>query len=602
MLHLSIRKSSCQGRAAEMEVEYVSQYKCSARAKRKLEAGLGYVDDPMVDWAIYGEFADEYQLDTAKDNKSVWDPRWLVFGLLRYGDTISTSLAERFKTWSRREPSDQQGGPVPTGGRAGGRELGSCPASGSTPAPKDVTSHSSGVLEGRRTDKQWLEQIQRAFNSTHTRESGRHEPSSGFDSDWGMCVADSIRVGGSVLRDGHKRTRVYAQAVNATLRIAGNRSRRYQIYGIDRILGEVLHGSKSAGAPFFGSVVDNVEAGVARAIRIRDSNAAFDPNVAYSRIQHGPLAPKGRLVWGSPLATTILASQYAKPAYEGLRHKRVFAYGRRKSTQSAVVSELQSRYKRVYSIDFSGFDSSVPAFIIADAFQILRTYLEMSEAEENLFDRLVHDFIHSRIVLPDCSMWQKHRGIPSGSPFTSLVGSLCNLIILNYMWIRATGRALDHTQVMVLGDDSIVGTNAQPAKSVLAYYAAELGMTMSEEKSMVATLGTPVHFLGHTHQHGLARRDERDVVIHVVYEERHQPPSYSRRAMRLYGFMSESLDAYRIIAELISSGQEHLPLEVHFVALANDASRSDVSLGKSAATRTERLNRQGTPEELGSEC
>jgi hypothetical protein len=563
-------------------IDYVSQYKCSARARQVLSVGMSYVDDPMVDWALYGEYAYEYHLDSAKDNKSVWDPRWLVFGLARFGDTIPTTLAERFWQWSTERlerPSEQtelteNGSKILEGQFRRERR-----ASSTQDTPEQA------VPQGRRAAIDWLTETERSLNQSTSTKRSRSELGVSFRSDGRVHLADPVHLDGGILRDGPRRSHVYEEAYNAALRVAGNRSRRHEVASIDYVVDEVLHSSKSAGAPYFRSVGDSVQDGIIRACRIWHLGRAFDPHVAYRRIQHGPLAPKGRLVWGSPLATTILASTFAKPAYEGLRRKRSFAYGRRKSVQGAVVSELQSRFRRVYSIDFSGFDASVPAFIIADAFKILKTYLCFKDDEEELLDRLIHDFIHTRIVLPDCSMWQKHRGIPSGSPFTSMIGSLCNLIVLNYMWISITGRALDESQVMILGDDSVVGTNSQPSKAELARAAADLGMTVSESKSHVATLGTRVHFLGHWWQNGMPRRDERDVVIHVVYEEWHRPQDHARRMMRMYGYTSESLDAYRIIASKISEGKTHLPLEVHLIALANKARESEVSLWVSGPGR-----------------
>nr|QDH87068.1 MAG: hypothetical protein H4BulkLitter2320831_000001 [Partitiviridae sp.] len=83
------------------DVEYIGQYRCSARAKETLRRGEAYVDSAMVDWSLFAEFSDEFSLDVERDNKSVWDPRWLVRGLARFGSSVPASLATKFR---RPEP------------------------------------------------------------------------------------------------------------------------------------------------------------------------------------------------------------------------------------------------------------------------------------------------------------------------------------------------------------------------------------------------------------------------------------------------------------------------------------------------------------------
>lgn len=246
-----------------------------------------------------------------------------------------------------------------------------------------------------------------------------------------------------------------------------------------------------------------------------------------------------------------------------------------------MVLDFQARYKRVYSLDFSGFDTTIPAFIIDDAFRILATHLDMTDEQEEVYSRIVHDFIHARIVLPDASVWQKHRGIPSGNPFTSMIGSICNLLILNYVWIRLTGRALGARQVMVLGDDSIVATNSNPSLDEIADVAAELGMVVSPSKSSVATSGQRVHFLGHYWVNGRPHRDLRELVVRLVFEERHVKPSRGRRLARIYGFMAESYEAYDLGVELLNTYFRNLvPLEIMFLWLASAAGESELTLGQ----------------------
>jgi len=526
------------------DIEYVGQYRCSARAKEALRRGEAYVDSAMVDWALFAEFAEDYSLDVERDNKSVWDPRWLVRGLARFGSTVPASLATKF---GRPEPLRKAG---PSRG-----------ASSSEEPPGEPSSTGSGAVSASSGNKR----RRKDFDFTIL--------------DGGRAVLADRRA----RSDGGSGTpgfdpRVYECAKAATLRMAGGRSRRYVPLHEDEVVGEVLHLDKSAGAPFFCSASLVLDRGIERSRALRAGRIAPDPYVAYRRIQHGSAGPKGRLVWGSPLATTILSASFAKAAYKGLVRRHCFSYGYQKAEVGAYLSEFQALTKRVYCLDFSGFDSTVPAFVIGDAFEILRSHLSMTTEETDLFYRLTNDFIHSRIVLPDASMYQKHRGIPSGSPFTSVIGSICNLLILNYIWIKLTGVALRENRVLVLGDDSVVATNSNVSLDDIARVANELGMEVSVTKSKIAARGDRVEFLGHEWENGRPHRPKRDVVIRLVFEEKHRPRDVTMTSMRMYGFTSDCFEAYDLVIGLIHN--PGVDISDTLLRLATMARGSPMDLGE----------------------
>lgn len=59
------------------------------------------------------------------------------------------------------------------------------------------------------------------------------------------------------------------------------------------------------------------------------------------------------------------------------------------------------------------------------------------------------------IVLPNGEIFQKHGGIPSGSGLTSLLGSLCNIIILDNILSSYDETNLGY-KFIVYGDDSLL--------------------------------------------------------------------------------------------------------------------------------------------------
>jgi hypothetical protein len=158
--------------------------------------------------------------------------------------------------------------------------------------------------------------------------------------------------------------------------------------------------------------------------------------------------------------------------------------------------------------------------------------------------------VHTRIVLPNCEMYQKHRGVPSGSAFTALVDSIANYLILNYCWIRITGRSLTPDRCLVLGDDSIFGANTYVALERLATVATELGMVLGVGKSVVTGPNDAPSFLGHEWKQARPHRPKHDVLIRMVYPERWHPQSRATSCLRLYSYLSDCYESFEIVDEI----------------------------------------------------
>jgi hypothetical protein len=506
------------------DVEYIGQYRGSKRAMQVLR-NFGSSTAVVVDWTLFNMFGSVgIRLDPVKDNKSVWSPEWIKKGLEKFGTRISPALeAWELGSWNPREwASDTRTGKRSDGGSASGEERrfgsGSGTSSSSTASPMGRGAFSA------------------AGGNRRSANTGRHLP----DSERALLpgtVAGSLHQNSS---GGSWEPEVYEHAKSATLAAAGAKFRRFTPLQYDVVCEEVVHANHFSGLPDLTRNRDALPCALRGVLRIANGDRAFQPYSAGRRVQHGVDGPKGRLIWMAPLTTTIVASSFSKPIYEGLKAIPTFSYGWRKQEIGGKLSELQARFDYVYSLDFSGFDARIPAFMLNDAFQILKTWLELSVEQEAVFNRVVHDFIHSRIVLPDGSMWQVHRGVPSGNPFTSLVDSVVNLLTLNYMWIRATGIGVKPGHAMILGDDSVFGTNQRVDLDTLASYAAELGMLVNVDKSKVATRDSAVEYLGHSWRNSRPHRPFHDIIIRMAFPERHQRRSTSDSLVRFISYAADS--------------------------------------------------------------
>lgn len=308
---------------------------------------------------------------------------------------------------------------------------------------------------------------------------------------------------------------------------------------------------RSSGLPLATTKGAAFELDLGRAVSCVESGDPFPPCIAYHRIQFGESGPKTRLVWGYPLSATLVEAMFARPLIEKFKtNQSPMTLGYNKMELSAVTQHLRNS-GLTYCLDFSRFDATVRSTFIAFAFSILKTHFRaFDEFEEECWRRIVSYFLHTTILMPDGFVWQKHGGIPSGSYFTQMVGSIVNYLATQYMSYRSHGSGIPRGWLVVLGDDSLF---SMPFVSLdkLSAYASEIGLTVNAEKSIIARKSEAVHFLGHSWPHGVASRPVSDVLKRVVTSERwSNEPIDQLRVDKLVAFVGDCKEGSLVIAKL----------------------------------------------------
>lgn len=509
-------------------IDYLGRYGMNKRAQAELRK-FGNRVGLVVDRENFSALSELFDLVPERDNKSEWSPVSILRPLSRYGDRVPERLIqavcamERGRDESCAQCSRSRGGSTR-------------PHTPRKTKERLLRSESSGAISDSSNDRHVD-----GFHRPEVCETRRAAVS---------CGQGDVQRGR--LTDGW-RPEVYGRAVSAVLRSAGSSTGGAAPYSAAEVLDNYVHPQSYAGAPYFCRNEDVPRERILGDVqRIQAGQLALPPFLAGRRVQHGELVPKGRLVWMASLATTVLATTYSKRCYEGVVGRTCFAFGETYRDVGAAVTAMQSRKRFVYGLDFSAFDASIPARVIDDAFGILKTHLSMDADQAEMLDRLISDFIHSRIVLPDGTMWRVHRGVPSGSAFTSLVDSVANLIILQYIWIRLTGHELDVNDVKVLGDDSIVASNWYLSMSEVTKVASELGMVLNPKSERVS-LGGRVPFLGHEWKCGRPRRDPQELAKRLAFPEHWNRFLTDERysLLRLYSFTADSVDGYNLFFKVV---------------------------------------------------
>lgn len=146
------------------------------------------------------------------------------------------------------------------------------------------------------------------------------------------------------------------------------------------------------------------------------------------------------------------------------------------------------------SIDYSHFDATIPSWLIKDCFSIIKEFFDAKYHSE--LDWICHNFIHSKIVTKT-GIVTVNKGIPSGSNFTQVVGSMCNFL----MMMSFVMKTMDLTQcsisyvkkavgdgvslnMQLMGDDNLIATSSGmlDIAKLSTYVGKNFGVVINPEK------------------------------------------------------------------------------------------------------------------------
>jgi len=228
---------------------------------------------------------------------------------------------------------------------------------------------------------------------------------------------------------------------------------------------------------------------------------------------------KTRLVWQYPAAMTICEGVFAQPlidAYFSQKEDLFLTGPHGLKNHFKCISELTRESQEnaaFYGWDGSQYDSSVPRFLIRDAFDILRGNIDFGKYDDNFnievggsgverraqvaFDTIEHYFIYTPYLAPDGHLYQKSGGIPSGSHFTNLIGSIMTRIIIRTAMLLGDV----HSQILCLftnGDDSalVVRRRAIPLVLLCSLIHRVFGVSSKLEKQVFTLYGSEVFASG----------------------------------------------------------------------------------------------------------
>jgi len=525
-------------------IEILGPYRSKGKSRKladALHALSRIVEVPAIDVHLFQAIQERFgiRLNVAEENRSVTSDQWVERALLAYGCPIHEYYGDGPNA-SRKRPfactciqRRQRGLEVRNGG-------------GGTTGPN--RKESTGERAGAHASSQGESYIARTDRGQRGPAVRSLREDFRGDTLPGLCAGVADRSA-----RGPDQAEAHRAAIRSVYSAASSVEGRRKPLARTEVVAHHIHASSYAGLPHLCANELVLETGLRLSDEIAADQRGFDPYMFGRRVQPGLFGPKTRLVWMAPLASTIIGLSFSKPVQESLARNRPYIWGLRHHEEGAVLSEFSGRYRYAYCLDWSQFDSSVSASLLNDMFRVVRSMLELTAEEEDLYWRYVNDFIHTRILLPDGNIYQVHRGVPSGSAFTSLIDSMVNVYLVNYVWFRLTGHVLSHMQILVMGDDVVVGTSERLELAEIANTASELGFKLNTVKSVIVNTheeGHGIHFIGHSWTYGRARRPKRELLQRAALPERHAPQSIARSLTRLGGYALSSVDGLIILLEL----------------------------------------------------
>jgi len=103
-------------------------------------------------------------------------------------------------------------------------------------------------------------------------------------------------------------------------------------------------------------------------------------------------------------------------------------------------------------LDFSGFDQSLPRWVLTAAFSYVQSRFSNDPGSSTYWTNEYRELVDTIFATPAGAVFQKKRGVTSGDPWTSIIGSVSNFIMLESICIKLGIEA----KIWVFGDDSII--------------------------------------------------------------------------------------------------------------------------------------------------
>lgn len=246
------------------------------------------------------------------------------------------------------------------------------------------------------------------------------------------------------------------------------------------------------------------------------------------KLDSSEIKKKYRLVWCIDAATVLVEALYARPLMDVVLPSIInYAGGKSDTDIGETLIAWWSQTQNWICFDYSQYDSTVPSWLIQDMFDLLKCYFDRKDWDT--LDWVCDKFINTKIIMPEGEVLQKHHGIPSGSYFTQIIGTLCNLQVMLTAFVAIYGReetlrkltaGSGYLMLMAMGDDNVVFCKGDIDDEALASYIFKnFGLVINLSKCDKGDYTEHPVFLKRTWTERGAWRDIKELLVQMIHPE-----------------------------------------------------------------------------------
>lgn len=230
---------------------------------------------------------------------------------------------------------------------------------------------------------------------------------------------------------------------------------------------------------------------------------------------------KSRLVAMEDIHLVSSEMRFARPVQDAMSELDWYVGGKSDSQINVMLNQARRSYYNWLSIDYSGYDQSVSSWLIMEAFDIIRElFREDENFDESLFKAVTFSFCNKEFIDGDGNLRKSVKGIPSGSMFTQIIGTLVNrLMILTY----CESQDIQDIWMTIMGDDNIMYTRTPIDREHLeSYLNANFGVKVNGSKSSSGLSQEDPEFLSRKWSFDGGYRPKSTLILKMAYPERYR--------------------------------------------------------------------------------
>jgi hypothetical protein len=208
-------------------------------------------------------------------------------------------------------------------------------------------------------------------------------------------------------------------------------------------------------------------------------------------VMTGTDAKQGRLILMPDLVQHIVGSCASIPYSKLVKETRkddggvMIGMGPFSSWYERLVGYTQKKKVKFFAtLDFSGFDQTVPAMMLDTAMTHIATRFSECDGKVGYWVSETNELIRTPIALTDGEVYRKARGVASGNPWTSQAGSLAHWM----MWLLYFRERGIDARAWIFGDDVLVAVTGgieeeEFLADAKAWFYEKMGMEIKDSES-----------------------------------------------------------------------------------------------------------------------